>query len=60
MSLADVSIGMSELEKVHVVSSSPADTIGQWFNAGGMISYYDYPLSTYLNVGYSSPIECHY
>ena len=48
--LANVSIGMSELENVHLVSSSPADTIGQWFNAGGMVSYYDYPLSTYLNV----------
>lgn len=41
---------MSELEDVHMVSSTPADTIGQWFNAGGMISYYDYPLETYMNV----------
>ncbi|KAF2170658.1 glycoside hydrolase family 3 protein [Zasmidium cellare ATCC 36951] len=41
--------GMSELEEVHRVASSPADAIGQWYNAGGMISYYDYPLETFLN-----------
>ncbi|EME78196.1 glycoside hydrolase family 3 protein [Pseudocercospora fijiensis CIRAD86] len=41
--------GMSELEKVHQVSAGAADTIGQWFNAGGMVSFYDYPLETYLN-----------
>jgi hypothetical protein len=33
-----------------MVSDSPADTIAQWFNAGGMIDYYDYPLDVYLNV----------
>lgn len=42
--------GMSELEYVHMVADSPTDTIGQWFNAGGMIEYYDYPLETYMNV----------
>lgn len=47
---------MSELEDVHMVSSTPADTIGQWFNAGGMISYYDYPLETYMNVSCTSPV----
>ncbi|SMY19547.1 unnamed protein product [Zymoseptoria tritici ST99CH_1A5] len=41
--------GMSELEYVHMVADSPTDTIGQWFNAGGMIEYYDYPLETYMN-----------
>ena len=41
---------MAELEFTHMVSSSPADTIMQWFNAGGMISYYDYPLDVYLSV----------
>lgn len=41
---------MSELMNVHMVSDTPQDTIGQWFNAGGMVSYYDYPLETYLNV----------
>ena len=42
--------GMVELETTHMVSSGPADTIMQWFNAGGMISFYDYPLDIYLNV----------
>lgn len=46
---------MSELEDVHMVSSTPADTIGQWFNAGGMISYYDYSLETYMNVSCTCP-----
>ena len=41
---------MAELEYTHLVSDSPADTIMQWFNAGGMISFYDYPLDTYLDV----------
>ncbi|KAK4497026.1 hypothetical protein PRZ48_011475 [Zasmidium cellare] len=41
--------GMAQLEKVHEVASSPADAIGQWYNAGGMISYYDYPLDIFLN-----------
>ena len=42
--------GMSELEEVHMVANSPADAIQQWFNAGGQISYYDYPLEVFLNV----------
>lgn len=41
--------GMSELEAFHDVSDGPADTIAQWFNAGGQISFYDYPLETYMN-----------
>lgn len=41
--------GMAELQTEHKVASSAADAISQWFNAGGMISYYDYPLETYLN-----------
>ncbi|KAI0016114.1 glycoside hydrolase family 3 protein [Xylariomycetidae sp. FL0641] len=41
--------GMSELQSIQRVSSSPADTIQQWFNAGGMIQFYDYPLEIYLN-----------
>ncbi|KAF2764296.1 glycoside hydrolase [Teratosphaeria nubilosa] len=40
---------MFELQTWHQVASSPADAISQWFNAGGMISYYDYPLETYMN-----------
>ncbi len=34
----------------HTVSNSPADTIQQWFNAGGNLKFYDYDLPTYLNV----------
>ncbi|KAI4868842.1 glycoside hydrolase family 3 protein [Hypoxylon rubiginosum] len=41
--------GMSELQSVHRVASSPADAIRQWFDAGGMIQFYDYTLEVYLN-----------
>ncbi|KAI0805272.1 glycoside hydrolase family 3 protein [Xylaria sp. FL0064] len=41
--------GMSELFSVHRVADSPADGIRQWFEAGGMIQFYDYPLELYLN-----------
>ena len=47
-------IGVSELEGSHMVASSPADAIGQWHNAGGMVQYYDYPLDVYLNVSSKS------
>ncbi|KAI1435513.1 glycoside hydrolase family 3 protein [Xylaria sp. CBS 124048] len=42
--------GMSELFSEHRVADSPADAIRQWFTAGGMIQYYDFPLDTYINV----------
>ncbi|KAI1326632.1 glycoside hydrolase family 3 protein [Xylariaceae sp. FL0255] len=42
--------GMSELYSVHRVANSPADAVKQWFNAGGMIQFYDYPLENYLNM----------
>ncbi|CAK7234751.1 hypothetical protein SBRCBS47491_009055 [Sporothrix bragantina] len=38
-----------ELQTVHRVAASPADAIGQWFNAGGMVQFYDYPLDVFLN-----------
>ncbi|KAI0181226.1 glycoside hydrolase family 3 protein [Hypoxylon sp. FL1284] len=41
--------GMSELQSVHRVAGSPAEAIRQWFEAGGMIQFYDYPLEVYLN-----------
>ncbi|PVI01013.1 glycoside hydrolase family 3 protein [Periconia macrospinosa] len=41
--------GMKQLEVGHRVAGSPADAIGQWYNAGGMVQYYDYPLYTLLN-----------
>ncbi|KAI0148399.1 glycoside hydrolase family 3 protein [Xylariaceae sp. FL1272] len=42
--------GMSEVYDVHRVAGSPADAIKQWFNAGGMVQFYDYPLESYLNI----------
>ena len=45
---------MKMLQTGHYVSSSPADTINQWFTAGGMLQFYDYPLEIYLNVIYNS------
>ncbi|KAF2184756.1 glycoside hydrolase family 3 protein [Zopfia rhizophila CBS 207.26] len=41
--------GMAQLYNGHRVASSPTDAIGQWFNAGGMAQYYDYPLEVFLN-----------
>lgn len=46
---------MSQLQTIHQVAATPADAIGQWFNAGGMVDFYDYSLETYLEV--SSPCE---
>ncbi|KAK6852336.1 glycoside hydrolase family 3 protein [Apiospora arundinis] len=40
--------GMVELETMHQVAYSPADAIAQWFNAGGMLQFYDYSLETYI------------
>lgn len=42
--------GISELLYTHLVTSSVADTIAQWHNAGGIIQYYDFPLSEYVDV----------
>ena len=44
------SSGMKMLYVRHQVSASSADTIQQWFNAGGQLQFYDYDLETYLNV----------
>ncbi|UKZ67853.1 uncharacterized protein TrAtP1_009011 [Trichoderma atroviride] len=33
----------------HKVASSQADAMQQWFNAGGMIDYYDWDLDSYIN-----------
>ncbi|KAJ3760099.1 glycoside hydrolase family 3 protein [Lentinula raphanica] len=38
-----------QLQQGHMVSNSPADTLSQWFNAGGMIQYYDFDIETFLN-----------
>ncbi|KAJ6110911.1 beta-glucosidase [Penicillium sp. IBT 16267x] len=41
--------GISELLYTHLVTSSVADTIAQWHNAGGIIQYYDFPLGEYVD-----------
>ena len=41
---------MRNLVTQHRVASSQADAMQQWFNAGGMINFYDWDLDSYLNV----------
>ncbi|KAJ4346388.1 uncharacterized protein N0V89_010317 [Didymosphaeria variabile] len=41
--------GMKQLQVGHQVADSPADAIAQYYNAGGMVQFYDYPLYTLLN-----------
>ncbi|KAF5335037.1 hypothetical protein D9758_017435 [Tetrapyrgos nigripes] len=41
--------GMVMLQQRHSVSSGPADTISQWFNAGGGVQFYDFGLDLYVN-----------
>lgn len=41
--------GMSELYSIHRVADSPADAIRQWYVAGGMVQFYDWPLELLLN-----------
>jgi hypothetical protein len=38
----------------HRVSSSPADNIQQWYEAGGMLQFYDYPFEILFNVSFIS------
>lgn len=41
--------GMNELFTIHQVADSPADAIRQWYEAGGMVQFYDWPLQLLLN-----------
>ncbi|KAF7289794.1 Glycoside hydrolase family 3 protein [Mycena indigotica] len=41
--------GMEQLFTSHGVASSPADAIAQWFNAGGMVNFYDFPIDVWVN-----------
>ncbi|KAF2706004.1 glycoside hydrolase family 3 protein [Pleomassaria siparia CBS 279.74] len=41
--------GMKQLQVGHKVAASSADAIAQWYNAGGMVQYYDYPFDMLLN-----------
>jgi hypothetical protein len=47
---------MAQLFTTHHVASSPADAIAQWFNAGGMIDFYDFPIDVLVNVS-SIPLD---
>ena len=40
-------VGMAMLYKRHTVTTSDADTMQQYLNAGGMIQYYDFSLATW-------------
>ncbi|CAN8104566.1 unnamed protein product [Discula destructiva] len=41
--------GMNMLFTIHQVADSPADAIRQWYQAGGMVQFYDWPLDLLLN-----------
>lgn len=41
--------GMNMLYTEHRVADSPADAIRQWYNAGGMVQFYDWSLELLLN-----------
>ncbi|KAF7331116.1 Glycoside hydrolase family 3 protein [Mycena venus] len=42
--------GMKYLLTRHTVANSNADTIQQWFNAGGGVQFYDFTIDIFLNV----------
>lgn len=52
---SDSFTGIAQLDLIQHVADSTADAMAQWFNAGGMLQFYDYPLETYLNVGDNYP-----
>ncbi|KAF7300961.1 Glycoside hydrolase family 3 protein [Mycena indigotica] len=41
--------GMKYLLTRHTVADSPADSIQQWFNAGGGLQFYDFSLDVFMN-----------
>ncbi|KAF8193226.1 glycoside hydrolase family 3 protein [Mycena galopus ATCC 62051] len=41
--------GVAQLVGTHFVASSDADAIAQWYNAGGMVDFYDFPLDELVN-----------
>lgn len=41
--------GMNDIYTQHAVADSPADAIRQWYNAGGMVQFYDWPLELLLS-----------
>lgn len=42
--------GIRNLITQHHVATSQSDAMKQWFNAGGMINFYDWDLDSYINV----------
>ncbi|KAF8592307.1 glycoside hydrolase family 3 protein [Ramaria rubella] len=43
-------VAIKDLSGDNLVASNIGSVLSQWFNAGGAIQYYDYPLSVYQNV----------
>ncbi|KAK7046511.1 glycoside hydrolase family 3 protein [Favolaschia claudopus] len=41
--------GIAQLVTTHHVASSPADAIAQWYNAGGMVDFYDFDIQVLVN-----------
>ncbi|KAJ6476902.1 glycoside hydrolase family 3 protein [Mycena sanguinolenta] len=41
--------GIAQLFGTHYVASSPADAIAQWYNAGGMVQFYDFDIALLVN-----------
>lgn len=41
--------GMNDIYTQHMVADSPADAIRQWYKAGGMVQFYDWPLELLLS-----------
>lgn len=42
--------GMRRVLTTHFAASNASDNIQQWFNSGGQLQFYDYPLSQYRSV----------
>lgn len=41
--------GMNDIYTQHAVADSPSDAIRQWYKAGGMVQFYDWPLELLLS-----------
>ncbi|KAJ7253794.1 glycoside hydrolase family 3 protein [Mycena rebaudengoi] len=41
---------IAQLAGAHGVASSAEDAIAQWFNAGGMVNFYDFPIDVWVNL----------
>ena len=46
--------GLQRVQNLHRATASAEDNIKTWFNMGGQIQYYDYPLDQWLNVNFQT------